>query len=437
MGGVPVELHGPSDARRHGITVVHQELAVFPDLSAAENAFMGRLPTGRFGFVDRGHAERAMRGALAELGVDIDVQRPMRELSIGQQQLVEIARGITSGSQVVVMDEPTAALTPAEVSDLAKTIKALTARGVAILFVSHRLDEVFAICDRITIMRDGARVHEALTSELTPDEVIRHMVGRRLDGLYPRPVTKLGPTVLKVRGLRRTGIFEDVSFDLRAGEILGLAGLVGAGRTEIARALFGIDRVDGGTVEINGRPEIVRSTGDAMRLGIAYLPEDRFQQGILLESSIARNVTLAALRRVTGPLGIVRRGAEAGIADLYATRLGVRMRGVEDDAGTLSGGNQQKVVLAKWLATEPRVLIVDEPTRGIDVGAKAEVHRILAELAEAGVAILMISSDLPELLGMCQRILVVHNGRITGEFAAGEADQERVMAAATGQSRGL
>jgi rhamnose transport system ATP-binding protein len=434
VDGLPVELSGPADARRHGITVVHQELAVFPDLSAAENVFMGRLPTGRFGTIDRGHAERAVREALAELGVDIDVQRPMRDLSIGHQQLVEIAKGITSGSQVVVMDEPTAALTPAEVADLSGTIKALTSRGVAILFVSHRLDEVFAICDRITIMRDGERVFEAPTRELTPDDVIRHMVGRRLDGLYPRPVAAPGSTVLSVRDLTRTGVFSGITFDLRRGEILALAGLVGAGRTEIARALFGIDRVDEGSVEIDARRAVVRSTADAMRLGIAYLPEDRFQQGILLESSIARNVTLSALRRVAGRLGIVRRGAEASLADRYTARLAVRMRDVQDDAGTLSGGNQQKVVLAKWLATEPTILIVDEPTRGIDVGAKAEVHRILAELCEAGVAILMISSDLPELLGMAHRILVIHNGRVAGEFSAAEADQERVMAAATGQS---
>ena len=430
----PVELHGPADARQRGIAVVHQELMVFPQLSAAENMLMGRLPTGRIGIVDRGRMESVVRHAFAELGVAIDVGRPMRELSIGQQQLVEIAKGITSGAQVIVMDEPTAALTPTEVADLFRILRALVARDVAILFVSHRLEELFAICARITIMRDGEKVHQAPTLELTPDTVIRHMVGRRLEGLHPRPAATPGTVVLSVRNLTRAGVFSDVSFDLRQGEILGLAGLVGAGRTEIARALFGIDKPDGGALEIEGRPAVIRSTGDAMRLGIAYVPEDRHAQGILLETSIARNVTLSALRRVTGRLGIVRRGAETEIAGRYTSRLQVRMRDLRDEAGTLSGGNQQKVVLAKWLATEPKVLIVDEPTRGVDVGAKAEVHRILADLAADGVAILMISSDLPELMGMAQRILVVRKGRIVAELAAADADQERVMAAATGRS---
>jgi ribose transport system ATP-binding protein/rhamnose transport system ATP-binding protein len=433
VGGQAVELHGPADARHKGIALVHQELAVFPDLSATENVFMGRFPTGAGSLLDRSGMNAAVRAALADLGVHIDVERPMRDLSIGQQQLVEIAKGITSGSQVIVLDEPTAALTSAEVHDLFRIIRALTARGVAILFVSHRLDELFAICDRITIMRDGERVHQAPISELTPDEVIRHMVGRRLDGLYPKVAGEPGEVVLAVDGISRAGVFVDISFTLRRGEIVGFAGLVGAGRTEIARALFGIDAIDSGTIAIDGAPVPIRSTADAMARGIAYLPEDRHAQGILPDASIAWNVALASLQRIAGWFGLVSRASETEVAKRFTARLNVRMRNLEDRAGTLSGGNQQKVVLAKWLATAPRILIVDEPTRGIDVGAKAEVHRILVDLAASGVAILMISSDLPELLGMAQRILVVRNGHITQALDAKDADQERVMASATAQ----
>lgn len=433
ISGEPVELNGPADARQHGITVVHQELAVFPDLSAAENVFMGRLPQGRLGIVDRRAMDAAVAAVLRELGVSIEVERPMRDLSIGQQQLVEIAKGITSGAQVIILDEPTAALTPAEVADLFRIVRALTARGAAVLFVSHKLDELFAICQRITILRDGERVHQAPVSELTPDDVIRHMVGRRLDGLYPKPSASPGAVMLSVRGLNRKGAFEDIAFDVRAGEIVGFAGLVGAGRTEIARAIFGIDRIEGGTIEIDGQRAAIHSTADAMALGIAYLPEDRHGQGVLLESSIAENVALASLGRIANLAGFVTERAKTALAERFTARLSVRMQSLRDPASALSGGNQQKVVLAKWLATDPRVLIVDEPTRGVDVGAKAEVHRILADLADRGVAIVMISSDLPELLGMAGRVLVVRGGRITGEFAAEDADQERVMAAATGQ----
>ncbi len=307
VSGVPVDLHGPVDARRCGITVVHQELAVFPDLGPAENVFIERLPTTSIGVVDRRRMERAAQGALAELGVRLDAKRPMRTLSIGHQQLVEIAKGLSSGSRVIVMDEPTAALTPSEVGDLFATLRRLAARGAAILFVSHRLDELFVICDRLTIMRDGERVHQARTSELTADDVIRHMVGRRLDGLYPKPTRKPGALVLSARGLTRVGVFSGVSLDLRSGEIVGLAGLVGAGRTEIARALFGIDRLDAGSVMIDGHARSSGRVGDAMRLGIGYLPEDRHAQGILLEASITRNVTLAAIKRIAGLLGLARR----------------------------------------------------------------------------------------------------------------------------------
>jgi rhamnose transport system ATP-binding protein len=435
MGGHPIVLRGPSDARRHGITVVHQELTVFPDLTVAENVFMGHLPSRRFARIDRERMNRDVAAALADLGVDLDVRQPMRELSIGRQQLVEIAKGVTADARVVVMDEPTASLTPSEVGVLFRTIRRLTAHGVAVVFVSHRLDEVFSVCDRITIMRDGELVLTADRADLTPDQVIRHMVGRRLEGYYPRPTAALGDVLLRVRGLTRFGVFEDVSFDLRHGEILGLAGLVGAGRTEIARALFGIDRFDSGSIELDGKSVEPRSAGEAMAAGIAYLPEDRHEQGILLETSITRNVTLAALKQVAMVFGLVRPGAEVALAEGYTRRLDVRMHSIQQMASSLSGGNQQKVVLAKWLATKPRVLIVDEPTRGIDVGAKAEVHTILSELAASGVAILMISSELPELLGMTHRVLVVHQGRISGEFAFGAADQERVMAAATGQAR--
>jgi len=330
------------------------------------------------------------------------------------------------------MDEPTASLSAREVDRLFAVARQLREHGVAILFVSHRLDEIFSLSDRVTVFRDGAHVITAPISELTIETVIRHMVGRRLDALFPKEDAVIGATVLEVHGLTRPGVFRDVSFQLHSGEILGLFGLVGAGRSEVARAIFGIDHGAIGKIRVGGMEVSIGSPADAMRHGIGFVPEDRHAQGLILGFPIAANVALPILPRLSR-LGILDRGQENALATDYAERLQVKTPSIAQVASALSGGNQQKVVLAKWLATGPRVLILDEPTRGIDIGSKAEVHRAISHLATQGLAILLISSELPEILGMADRVLVMHEGRITGEFDRADATQENAMFAATGQ----
>jgi rhamnose transport system ATP-binding protein len=355
----------------------------------------------------------------------------VRGLSIADQQIVEIAKALSFDARVLIMDEPTAALSGAEVERLFAVVRALQEQGAAVLFISHRLDEIFAICDTVTVMRDGAVVHDAPIAEMTPDDMIRRMVGRELGTLFPKQDAQIGEPVLSVHRLTREGVFFDISLEVRAGEIVALAGLVGAGRSEVARAIFGIDRADAGHVEISGARLPGGRPLAAMRAGIAFVPEDRRMQGLVMDLSIARNATLTRMRALTR-LGLIRAGAENRLAREWADRLRLRFHRLEDPVGFLSGGNQQKVVLAKWLATEPKLLILDEPTRGIDVGTKAEVHRLMSELAGRGLAVLMISSELPEVLGMADRVLVMHEGRLTRELSRDEADEERVMRAATG-----
>ena len=433
IDGAAVSLGGPLEARDRGIAVIHQHPTLFPDLDVAENVFMGRQPRDRFGRVAWRTMYREVDGLLASLGVRIDVRGPVRGLAVADQQLVEIAKALSLNARVLVMDEPTASLSAREVDRLFAIVRRLRERGVALLFVSHRLEEIFALCDRITVFRDGAHVVTAPTSELTPESTIRQMVGRRLEALFPKEPAEIGEVVLRVRGLTRTGVFRDIGFDLRRGEILGLFGLVGAGRTEVARVLFGADRVDAGEVWVDGAAVAIDSPTTALRHGIGYVPEDRHGQGLVLDFPIGANVTLPILPRL-GRRGLLDRGRERALAGEYAQRLQVKASGLDQAASALSGGNQQKVVLGKWLATEPKVLILDEPTRGIDVGTKAEVHRIVSRLAARGMAILLISSELPEVLAMSDRVLVMHEGRLTGTFDRGAADQERVMVAATGQA---
>jgi len=433
LAGAPLVLAGPAAARDRGIAVMHQQPNLFPDLDVAENVFAGRLPIARFGRVDWRRARSAAAGLLARLGVSLDVAAPVRGLSVADQQLVEVAKALSLDARVLVMDEPTAALSGREVDRLFATVRQLREHGVAVLFVNHRLEEVFALADRVTVLRDGRHVITAPIAELTPAETIRHMVGRQLDSLYPKQDARPGEPALEVAGLTRAGVFRDVSFTVRRGEIVALAGLVGAGRTEVARALFGIDRADAGEVRVGGRPVHAASPGDAMRAGLAYVPEDRHDQGLVLDFSIAANVSLPVLARLSRLLGVVDRGGERALAGGYAERLQIRATGVDQPAAGLSGGNQQKVVIAKWLATRPAVLILDEPTRGIDIGAKAEVHRIVSGLAAEGMAILLISSELPEVLGMADRVIVLHEGRVAASLTREEATQEEIMTAATGQ----
>ncbi len=432
LNGQDLVLSGPAAARDLGIAVIHQHPNLFPDLAVAENVFVGRLPRNRLRGVDWSALNRKAERLFADLGVKQSVSVPVRGLSVADQQLVEIAKALSIDARVLVMDEPTASLSSREVDRLFAIIRQLRSRGVAILFVDHRIEEVFAIADRLSVLRDGRHVITAPISELTPADAIRHMVGRRLEALFPKATATVGDIALEVRGLSRKGLFSDVSFQVRRGEILGLAGLVGAGRSEVARVLFGIDRADAGEVLVAGKRADIRSPNDAMRLGIVYVPEDRHEQGLVLDFSIAANVSLPIVQRLSRWL-VIDRKQESGLAADYSKQLQVRSTGVDQAASGLSGGNQQKVVIAKWLATRPTILLLDEPTQGVDIGAKAEVHRIVSQLAGQGMAIVLISSELPEVLGMADRVVVLHEGRVAAEFSRSDASQERIMAAATGQ----
>ncbi len=430
LDGQPIQINGPAHARTLGIAVVHQEPRLFPDLTVAENVFIGHSPAHRLGVLDWGATRRAAKALFEDLDVRLDVGAPVRGLSMADQQLIEIAKSLSVEARVLILDEPTASLSAHEVDRLFTIVRNLRARGVAILFVSHRLDEVFELCDRATVFRDGKHVITTPTSELTTADLVRHMVGRSVS-LFPKVETPIGEVFLEVEGLTREGVFRDVTFDVRHGEIVGLAGLVGAGRTEVARVLFGIDQRDAGAVRLDGAAVSFASPSAAMDAGVAYLPEDRHQEGLVLDFSITQNVTLPILSRLF-PRFLVDGAAERAVAGAYTEQFNVKMTGVEQMVGALSGGNQQKVVLAKWLASKPRLLILDEPTRGIDIGAKVEVHRIISELAASGLGIILISSDLPEVLAMSDRIIVLHEGRVTAEISRSDATEERVMFAATG-----
>jgi rhamnose transport system ATP-binding protein len=432
LDGAPVDFHGPIDARDAGIAVIYQEPTLFPDLSVAENVMMGRHPLGALRRIDRAQLRRTVADLLGRLEVQLDPARPVRGLSIADQQIVEIAKALSFDARVLIMDEPTAALSGTEVARLFSVVEALRSRGAAVLFISHRLDEVFQICSTVTVLRDGEVTFEGPVGELTPDELVRKMVGRELSQLFPKGEAEIGEPMLKVSRLTREGVFTDISFEVRRGEIVALAGLVGAGRSEVARAAFGVDKRDAGTVEVDGRSLPSGSPTAAMRAGVGLVPEDRRAQGLVMDLSVERNMTLTRLRAL-GRLGVSGRGAERRAAADWAERLRIRLGSFGDPVNFLSGGNQQKVVLAKWLATDPKLLIIDEPTRGIDVSTKAEVHRLMSELAARGIAILMISSELPEVLGMADRILVMHEGRLAGELDRAGADEEAVMRLATGQ----
>jgi rhamnose transport system ATP-binding protein len=429
--GRSVDFHSPHDARDAGIAVIYQEPTLFPDLSVAENVVMGYHPLGALKRINRRAMHRQVQDLLDRLGVGLDPERPVRGLSIADQQIVEIAKALSFDARVLIMDEPTAALSGHEVERLFGVVRTLREAGSAVLFISHRLEEVFTIGDTVTVMRDGAVVHDARIADMTPDEMVRRMVGRELTALFPKQDASLGEPVLAVRRLTREGVFFDISFDVRAGEIVALAGLVGAGRSEVARAIFGIDKADAGEVEVSGRRLPTGRPLAAMRAGIGFVPEDRRQQGLVMDLSIARNTALTRMRALSRA-GLIRSSAEDDLAREWAARLQLKFHRLGDSVGTLSGGNQQKVVLGKWLATQPKLLIVDEPTRGIDVGTKAEVHRLMSELATEGVAVLMISSELPEVLGMADRVLVMHEGRLTGELSRAEANEENVIRLATG-----
>ncbi len=432
IDGKPVHIDSPHKAMELGISIIYQEFNLVPYLSAGENIYLGREPRAAIpGFVDFKTLFRQAQEVIDKLGVRVDARAPVNTLSVAQQQMVEIAKATSKRSKIIVMDEPSATLTDHELQSLFNLMRQLRSEGVSIVYISHRLEEVFEVCDRATIMRDGKWVATRDVSSLDRDEIIKLMVGRELKDAIPKVPANLGMPALKVTGLTRGKALKNVSFEVRQGEVLGFAGLVGAGRTETARAIFGADPIDSGSIEVFGKPVTIRSPQDAIRHGIGLVTEDRKQQGLVLGMAVRENNTLAGLDKVsTG--GFIRFSTERTVAEKYRGDLSIKTPSIEQTVQNLSGGNQQKVVLAKWLFTGSKILIFDEPTRGIDVGAKSEIYKLMNQLAADGVAIIMISSELPEVMGMSDRILVMHEGRITGELSRADATQEKIMHLATG-----
>jgi ribose transport system ATP-binding protein len=428
ISGEPVEFHGPRYAQTLGVAMVYQEFALASHLSIAENLYMGREP-GRFGFVNRRAETQEASGLLERVGLHTDPDRVVMGLTVAEMQRVEIAKALAIDAKVVIMDEPTATLAEKEIEDLFEVIRDLTSHGIAILYISHRLDEIFRIADRVTVMRDGKIVDTLPTSELDEDKLVRLMVGRDIGNLYPKTEVEIGDVVLRAEGITRGHVLNDCSFEVRAGEILGFAGLVGAGRTELARAVFGADRIDSGTVELDGRRLRIRGPQNAIEAGIGYLTEDRKGEGLALQLGVDQNITLAHL---PARLGFINLAEERRIARRRRDELNIRTPSIRRRVQVLSGGNQQKVVVARWLETRARVLFFDEPARGIDVGAKAEMFSLIEDLTKDGRAIVIISSYLPELLNMCDRILVMHEGEVAGVIPREEFSEERVMALAAG-----
>jgi len=430
LAGLPFEAGSTRRAREQGIAVIYQEPHLFPDLSLAENVFVGRQPRSGNRVAWRQMSSEAA-SLFVQLGVSLDPKRRARGLSIADQQIVEIAKALSMNARVIVMDEPTAALSGAEVARLFTVSRRLRDQGTAVVFVSHRLDEVFELCDRITVMRDGATVATAMVKNVNMGQIVKWMVGRELSDLFPKLPTEVGEVALEVQNLASAGQFKDVSFSVRTGEIVALAGLVGSGRSEVVRAIFGIDRYDSGVVKLFGKALPIANPTAVMERGLALVPEDRRQQGLFMPSTIAKNIAITMLGKIRSH-GLVNLAREKVLAETWAEKMQVKFANLGDPVERLSGGNQQKVVLAKWLATHPRLLIVDEPTRGIDIGTKAEVHRLLSLEASKGLAVLMVSSELPEVIGMADRILVMREGRLVGEFSQADATPEAVMEVAAG-----
>ncbi len=426
IAGEPVKLNNPREAQEHGIATIYQELLLYPELSVAENIFMGHAPRTRLGAVDWPEMRRQALELLASLNIhDMDVTRKVGLLTVGNRQRVEIAKALSMDARVLIMDEPTAAITEADVEQLFEIIKLLKERGVAIIYISHRLHEVFEIGDRVTVLRDGQYINTRPVAETTEPELIHMMVGRTIDNLFPKLDAPIGDIVLEVRDLNRRPLTRNISFHVRAGEIVGLAGLIGAGRSELAHVIFGYTPAESGQILIEGKPVKINTPAQAMRHGIAYLPEDRGTQGLIREMTLRENTSLTVLRELSRAMFIDQR-AELDLARRTIDQLGIRAFSPNQIVGKLSGGNQQKVVVGKWLATKPKALIMDEPTRGIDVGSKAEIHRLMSQLAQQGLAILMISSELPEILGMSDRVLVMREGELVAEYSRAEATQENI-----------
>jgi len=437
LDGQPIRLRNTHDAQDHGLAMIHQELNLVPELRVYENIFLGRELRGPLGVLQRGKMSAESTKLLNRLGVTIDPRRPLRQLRIGERQLVEIAKALSLNARILVMDEPTSALTEAETERLFSVIRSLKASGVAIIYISHRMDEIFSIADRVTVLRDGKTVVSLPAAEVTRPQLIKYMVGRDLSEAFERNPADQGNVVLEVRhlSLEQPGVRRliDISFTLRRGEVLGIAGLMGAGRTETLETLFGVYSVNhrSGAVILNGRPVVIHSPGQAIREGIGYVTEDRKGKSLIGGLPVRVNSTLAALRLFARAFNVINRRSERRAVAEQITNLNIRAPSMETLVANLSGGNQQKVVIAKFLLTQPQILLLDEPTRGIDVGAKSQIYQLVGQLARQGTAFIMASSEMPELLNVCDRILVLCEGRVTGEFTRAEATQEKILDAAT------
>ncbi len=427
LRGEDVTLDSPLAALEHGIAMIHQELNLMQFMTVAENIWIRREPKNRFGLIDHGRMTRMTRELFERLHINIDPDVEVRKLSVAARQMVEIAKAVSYESDVLIMDEPTSALTETEVEHLFDIIRKLRGQGKGIVYITHKMNELFEIADEFSVFRDGAYVATHDSADVTRDDIIKMMVGREITDMFPKEAAEIGDTVLSVNGLTLDGVFHDISFDVRAGEILGVAGLVGSGRSNVAEALFGVTPATSGSIRIRGRETAIRSPRDAMRNGMAFLTEDRKETGCFLILSVLENMQIAALHNAHVRGGFVDQTGINRLCEEMKDVLRIKTPGLHERIENLSGGNQQKALIARWLLIKPSILILDEPTRGIDVGAKAEIHRLISRLAGQGVAIIMISSELPEVLGMSDRILVMHAGRATGIIDRDEADQVRIM----------
>lgn len=432
LNNKPITFPSPLYSQKAGISAIHQEAAMFPELSVVENIFMGHhIKRSEKGLLDWAKMKKETKELLDRLEMDIDVDIPVKNLSVAQRHMVEIAKALSMEARIVIMDEPTSALTLKEVEYLYRIIRKLRAQGRAIIFISHKFEEVFEIAEHYTVLRDGRLIGEGEIKETSPEEIIKMVAGRTLDKMFPKVEAKRGQIVLKVEGLSKSGVFKDISFELHEGEVLGFFGLVGAGRSEVMQTIFGIEAKEEGKIYINGKEVDIRNPHMAMTQGLAYIPEDRQLQGAILDMTIQDNITLPIIDKI-GRFVFLNQPKEWEITEKYAKDIDIKASTWKQLVLSLSGGNQQKVVLAKWLATVPQILIMDEPTKGIDVGTKVAVHKIMSELANKGIAIILVSSELPEIMGMSDRIIVMHEGIITNSFDKEEANTEKIIKAATG-----
>ena len=427
LKGVEIRLHSPLDALENGIAMIHQELNLMPFMTVAENIWIRREPKNRFGFVDHAAMKRMTEALFERLNIQLDPEAQVGDLSVANRQMVEIAKAVSHRSDVLIMDEPTSALTEREVEHLFAIIRGLREEGIGIVYITHKMNELFEIADEVSVFRDGRFIATHASGEVTRDDIIRMMVGREITQMFPKEEVPIGETLLKVSDLSLDGVFSGVSFEVRAGEILGIAGLVGSGRSNVAETLFGVTPASAGTIELYGKETRIASPTDAIARGMAYLTEDRKDTGCMLLLDVLENMQIAVLQSRYVKGGFVEERALTAACEDMAKRLRVKTPSLAERIENLSGGNQQKVLIGRWMLTQPRILILDEPTRGIDVGAKAEIHRLVVEMARSGVAVIMISSEMPEVLGMSDRIMVMHEGRVTGFLDRKDATQIKVM----------